>query len=66
MSELPSHGRVVRLVVETREGKGDAAARGEHGQRPDHDSGGQDFANVGGPEETLRKMYARRVAHGHD
>ena len=64
--ELPSHGRVVRLSVETREGKGDAAARGEHRQHPDHDGGilgGEDFVNVGGLGERVREMDARRVAH---
>ena len=38
-SELPCQGRVVRSSVGIREGKGDAALRGEHGQHPDHDSG---------------------------
>ena len=69
VSELPNQGRVVRPSVGTREGKGDAAACAEHGQHPDHDggiSGGQDFANVGGPGERLRLMDARRVAHGHE
>ena len=44
--------RVVRPSVAAREGKGDAAARGEFGKHPDHDggiSGRQDFANAGGP-----------------
>ena len=36
-TQLPSQHRVVQPSVETRESEGDAAARGEHGKRPDHD-----------------------------
>ena len=69
-SELPSHGRVVRPSVATREGSGDAAAHGEHGQHLDHDggiSGRQNYANVGGdPERDYVKWMRERVAHGHE
>ena len=56
-----------RPSAETRKGKGDAAAHGEYGQHPDHDSGisgGQDFANADGLGKRLRKMDARRLAQG--
>ena len=68
-SELPSQDRVVRPSSEAGEGKGDAAACGEHGKHPDHDGdifGGQNFASAGGPGEGLRKMDARRIPHGHE
>ena len=55
--------------LEAGEGKGDAAARGEHGKHPGHDggiSGGQDSANARGLGERLCEVDARGAAHGHE
>ena len=52
--------------AQTRKGKGDAAARGEYGQHPDHDGGGQASANADGLGERPHKMDVRRLAHGHE
>ena len=61
-SGSPSQNHPAQPSFEAREGKGDAAARVEHGKHPDHDgciSGRQDSANARGVGERLREVDAR-------
>ena len=65
---VPAKTGLSDLPYEAREGRGDAAARGEHGKHPDHDgriSGRQDFYECFWTWR-LRKMDAKVTPHGHE